>query len=64
MSKGEPQGRRQIRLKASRKQPRTLTAVEAQAILDACDRRRDRLLMAVLYDTGMRVGEALGLRHE
>jgi integrase/recombinase XerD len=64
VSKGEPQGRRQIRLKASRKQPRTLTAGEAQAILDACDRRRDRLLMAVLYDTGMRVGEALGLRHE
>jgi integrase/recombinase XerD len=25
---------------------------------------RDRLLFAVLYDTGMRIGEALGLRHE
>ncbi len=24
---------------------------------------RDRLLFAVLYDTGMRIGEALGLRH-
>ena len=35
-----------------------------QAILDACDRLRDRLLFAVLYDTGMRIGEALGLRHE
>lgn len=35
-----------------------------QAVLDACDRLRDRLLFAVLYDTGMRVGEALGLRHE
>jgi integrase/recombinase XerD len=34
-----------------------------QAILDACGRLRDRLLFAVLYDTG-RVGEALGLRHE
>ena len=30
-------------------------------MLDACDRLRDRLLFAVLYDTGMRVGEALGL---
>lgn len=64
VSKGKPQARRAVRLKASRKQPRALTAGEAQAILDACDRRRDRLLMAVLYDTGMRVGEALGLRHE
>ncbi len=64
ISKGKPQARRAVRLKASRKQPRALTVGEAQAILDACDRRRDRLLMAVLYDTGMRIGEALGLRHE
>jgi integrase/recombinase XerD len=41
-----------------------LTAAEVQKILDACDRLRDRLLFAVLFDTGMRVGEALGLRHE
>ncbi|MDN5916134.1 MAG: tyrosine-type recombinase/integrase [Pseudonocardia sp.] len=46
------------------KQPRNLTAVEMQAILDACDRLWDRLLFAVLHDTGMRIGEALGLRHE
>ncbi len=64
ISKGQPQGRRAVRLKAPRKQPRVLAAGEVQAILDACGRRRDRLLMAVLYDTGMRVGEALGLRHE
>ncbi len=64
ISKGKPQARREIRLKAPRKQPRVLAAGEVQAVLDACDRLRDRLLMAVLYDTGMRVGEALGLRHE
>jgi integrase len=40
-----------------------LTVEEVQAILDACGRLRDRLLFAVLYDTGMRIGEALGLRH-
>jgi integrase/recombinase XerD len=34
-----------------------------QAILDACQHLRDRLLFAVLYDSGMRIGEALGLRH-
>jgi integrase/recombinase XerD len=64
ISKGRPQKRREIRLKAPRKQPRVLDVVEVQAILDACDRLRDRLLLAVLYDTGMRIGEALGLRHE
>ena len=30
-----------------------LTVAEMQAILDACDRLRDRLLFAVLYETGM-----------
>jgi len=37
---------------------------EVQAILDACTHLRDRLLFAVLYDSGVRIGEALGLRHE
>lgn len=64
ISKSKPQSRPEIRLRAGRKQPRVLAADEVQAILDACDRLRDRLLFAVLYDTGMRIGEALGLRHE
>ena len=64
VSKGQSAARREIRLKAPRKHPRVLAPSEVQAVLDACDRLRDRLLFAVLYDTGMRVGEALGLRHE
>jgi integrase/recombinase XerD len=35
-----------------------------QTILDACGHLRDRFLFALLYDSGVRVGEALGLRHE
>jgi integrase len=38
--------------------------MEAQAILDACDHLRDRLLLAVLLEAGLRIGEALGTRHE
>ena len=64
ISKGSPRKRRSISLKAPRRLPRVLTASEVQIILDACTRVRDRFLFAVLYDTGMRVGEALGLRHE
>ncbi len=64
ISKGGPQPRRTIGLKAPRKLPRVLTAVEVQTILDACDRLRDRFLFALLYDSGVRIGEALGLRHE
>jgi site-specific recombinase XerD len=64
VSKAKPQQRRALVLKAPAKLPRVLTVVEVQAILDACERLRDRFLFALLYDSGVRIGEALGLRHE
>jgi len=64
ISKSSPTPGRAVSLKVARKQPRVLTAAEAQAILHACGRLRDRLLFALLYDSGIRIGEALGLRHE
>ena len=63
ISKGGLQPRRAISLKEPVKLPRVLTIGEVQSILDACVRRRDRLLFALLHETGMRIGEALGLRH-
>lgn len=44
--------------------PRTLSAEQVSAVLGACDHLRDRLLFALLAGSGMRIGEALGLRHE
>jgi integrase/recombinase XerD len=64
ISKSRPQPRRVVSLRAPAKLPRVLTTAEMQAILDACGRLRDRFLLALLYDSGVRVGEALGLRHE
>lgn len=64
MRSGRPQGRRAIALKPPKKLPRVVTAAEMQAILDACEHLRDRTLLAVLPDVGVRIGEALGLRHE
>ena len=64
ITKNEPQRHRAITPKTSRPRPKVLTARPAQAILDACDHLRDRLLFAVLLDCGVRIGEALGLRHE
>jgi integrase/recombinase XerD len=64
ISKSEPAARRAVGLRVPRKHPRVLTAAEVQAVLDGCERLRDRLLFAVLFGTGMRIGEALGLRHE
>jgi site-specific recombinase XerD len=64
ITQGEPQARRTIALKAPRKLPRVLAVTEVQTILDACDRLRDRFLFAMIWETGVRIGEALGLRHE
>ncbi|MEV0442911.1 tyrosine-type recombinase/integrase [Streptomyces spectabilis] len=61
---GRPVARRTISLKAPRKLPRVLTAAETQSVLDACGRLRDRFLFALLHESGVRIGEALGLRHE
>ena len=55
--------RRAIGVKAAKKLPRILTETEMQSILDACDRLRDRFLWALLWESGVRIGEALGLRH-
>jgi integrase len=64
VSKGKPYRGRAISLKVPQKLPRILTVAEAQAILDACTRLRDRFFFALLHETGCRAGEALGLRHE
>jgi len=64
ISKSMPQPARAITVKVPKKLPRILTAAEMQAIVDACDHLRDRFLLALLWDSGIRVGEALGLRHE
>jgi len=55
--------RRTIALKVPKKVPRVVTAAEMQAILDACEHLRDRFLFALLWDSGVRIGAALGLRH-
>ena len=64
VSKSRPYRGRAISLKAPEKLPRVLTVAKTQAILDACTRLRDRFFFALLYESGCRAGEALGLRHE
>jgi integrase/recombinase XerD len=52
ISKSEPKPRRVVAVRAPKKLRRVLTPVEVQAVLDGCQRLRDRLLFALLYDTG------------
>jgi len=64
VTRGRPIATRPIRLRVSRRLPVTLGVEEIAVILAACERLRDRFLFALLAETGMRVGQALGLRHE
>ena len=63
VTKGRPIPTRPIKLAVPRRAPRTLTAEQIVAVLAAPERVRDRFLLALLAETGMRVGQALGLRH-
>lgn len=63
VTKGRPIPTRPVKLVVVRRSPRTLDAEQVVAILAACEHLRDRFLFALLAETGMRVGQALGLRH-
>ena len=44
--------------------PEALTGEQVTAVLGCCRRPRERFLVILLLDTGLRIGEALGLRRE
>ena len=44
--------------------PEALTAEQSRAVLACCRRPRERFVVVLLRDSGMRIGEALGLRRE
>ena len=52
-----------LRVREVKRIPRVFSPAEVQALLDACVRRRDRLLVCLLHESGMRIGQAMGLRH-
>lgn len=55
--------RRVVSLKVDRGVPQVLSSAQIDAVLGSCVRLRDRFLFMLLRDTGLRIGEALGLRH-
>lgn len=44
--------------------PKDIPVETQKAALSACGNRRDRLLLLLLIETGLRIGQALSLRHE
>ncbi len=64
ITKGKETRTRLLKLKQPKKLPRVLTREQVEQLIDACHCIRDKLLVCLLYETGMRIGQALGLRHE
>jgi site-specific recombinase XerD len=54
---------RRVRMRADKRLPATLDEQQVAAVLAGCERLRDRLLFTLLAAAGLRIGEALGLRH-
>ena len=63
IARARPRGRA-VRLPERRSLPQTLSLEQVAAVIDCQRRLRDRFLFALLASTGMRIGQALGLRHE
>lgn len=50
-----------LKLKEPKKKPKTLQKDQVKDILNGCNNLRDEFLINLLYESGMRIGEALGL---
>lgn len=59
--KQSPVGVKKVHYKESQKFPGTLTSEQILTLIDACGTARDKLILWLLADTGMRKGELLGL---
>lgn len=50
-----------LRQKVPKQRPKTVTKQQVEALVGACNNPRDRLLLALLYESSLRIGEALAL---
>lgn len=64
INKSKPVRARLLKVKEPKVFPGCLKPEEVKKIVEACNNLRDKFLICLLYETGIRIGEALGLRHE
>jgi integrase len=50
-----------LKLKVPKSRPKTLTKIEVNILINTCNNFRDKFLLSLLYETGIRIGEALSL---
>ena len=64
IAKSKPIRQKLVKLKEPKSFPGCLTDDQIYALVNACHRLRDKLIILMLNGTGMRKGELLGLCHE
>ncbi len=63
IAKIKPIQTRVVKVKRERHRVKTLTQDQVDQLIAACSHIRDKFLLTLLYQTGMRIGQVLGLRH-
>lgn len=63
INKGKEVRTRLLKLKEPQTFPGTLTTEQVDQLISACLCLRSKFLICLLYETGMRIGQAIGLRH-
>lgn len=64
ISKGKAYKKNVLKLRVKKKKLKTLEHSEVKAITDACHTLRDKLILLLMYEGGLRIGEVLSLRLE
>lgn len=62
--KNKPAQRRVISVRQIKTLPKIITELQFIQLTEACSNYRDRFLIGLLFETGLRIGQALSLRHE
>jgi integrase len=62
--KNKPAQKRIISVRQIKELPKTITEDQFIQLNNACTNYRDKFLIWLLYETGLRIGQALALRHE
>jgi integrase/recombinase XerD len=61
LSQDQPVAKNLLMQRESKSRPKTLTKAQIETLIRACGNIRDRLLLMLLYEAGLRIGESLAL---
>jgi integrase len=63
ITKSKPIQTKLIKLKTQKTLPKILNQEQVLCAINACNSLRDKFLISLLYESGLRIGQALGLHH-